>query len=248
MKAFLPIAARILIVLGLTTALAPALAGQTPPALDGNVPCKVKQKVSAVYPHRMLSEGVLHGEALIVIQVAHTGQLRDALIVAHTHRAFADAAMAAIRQWEFIPASRGEQTLPSRIDITFLFEVTGIVVYEKKPFELYRRIFDDERFGYRPHRSAELDEPIKTLHQPAPIYPKQWIAEGRRGAVLIDFFVDETGGVRLAAPADRGDEWLTAAALAAVDEWKFVPPRRRGAPVLVRAQQLFVFQPPADAS
>lgn len=236
------------VALGLLLPLAAMHAAPAARDPAGYAPCKVKQTVSAVFPRQLLAEGILRGEALIAIKVDHNGRLSDSLVVAYTHRSLAEAAMTAVRQWEFTPGFVGDQPISSRIDITFSFEASGIVVFERKSFEVFRGTFDDDRFAYRPYRSAELDEPIRALHQPGPIYPKEWIVEGRRGVVTIDFFIDETGSARLAAPAERGDEWLTAAALAALEEWKFAPPRRRGAPALVRARQIFVFEVKPGAS
>jgi outer membrane biosynthesis protein TonB len=59
--------------------------------------------------------------------------------------------------------------------------------------------------------------------------------------VTIEFFIDETGAVRLPAGVTTENKVLTALALDAVKQWKFTPPTTRGKGVLVKASQVFNF-------
>jgi TonB family protein len=61
--------------------------------------------------------------------------------------------------------------------------------------------------------------------------------------VAIDFYIDETGTVRMPAVSIKDDSELTALAVMALRQWKFEPPTRNGRPVLVKATQVFNFGP-----
>jgi TonB family protein len=62
--------------------------------------------------------------------------------------------------------------------------------------------------------------------------------------VTVEFYIDEQGRVRMAAvPREAADDIYSAAAVAAVEQWRFEPPLRKGKPVLVLVEQLFRFRP-----
>ena len=62
--------------------------------------------------------------------------------------------------------------------------------------------------------------------------------------VTVEFYIDEQGTVRMAAvPRESAGDVYAAAAVAAVEQWRFEPPLRKGEPVLVLAQQEFKFRP-----
>ena len=70
--------------------------------------------------------------------------------------------------------------------------------------------------------------------QNAIVYPAEARDEGVEGVVVIQFVVNETGGVQDATVVRSPDDRLTAAALAAVRQMSFEPGRQRGEPVKVR--------------
>jgi outer membrane biosynthesis protein TonB len=59
--------------------------------------------------------------------------------------------------------------------------------------------------------------------------------------VSVDFFIDETGSVRMPAVSANDDVHLTALAIDALRQWKFEPPTHNGRPVLAKAVQVFNF-------
>jgi TonB family protein len=62
-----------------------------------------------------------------------------------------------------------------------------------------------------------------------------------RGVVVVRFYIDEEGNVRLPSVTGQADGYLVEQALTAVREWKFAPVTSGGQPVLVAAQQEFNF-------
>jgi TonB family protein len=63
------------------------------------------------------------------------------------------------------------------------------------------------------------------------------------GTVIVDFFIDENGKLRMPAIQRADHDELASLAVAAMLQWKFEPPTRQGVPVLVRAKQVFHFGP-----
>ena len=59
----------------------------------------------------------------------------------------------------------------------------------------------------------------------------------------MSFFIDETGRVHVAADSGATRPEFAAAAVAAVKQWTFAPPMRKGAPTRVFAVQEFGFTP-----
>lgn len=69
----------------------------------------------------------------------------------------------------------------------------------------------------------------------APIYPEQARQQGIEGSVLLEFDINEQGepvNIKVAESEPRGV--FDAAAIAAVEQWRYVPKLRYGKPVPVK--------------
>jgi TonB family protein len=227
------------------------LAAQIPggsPIVPQNATCKIYQTAPAQFPVRLMNKGVTRGEARIVAEIDSQGQLRETLIAAYTHREFADAALAALKRWRFEPGYIEGQPIVSVLTVSFEFETTGVLVHEVTVDSKNQKERLDQSLAYYPHGLDTLDRRPARVSGDRPDYPKAWIEQGRTGAVTVEFFIDENGQTRLPAVIAHDDGFLAAAALAAVKTWRFEPPTHRGKPVLVRAEQQFVFRPEANRS
>ena len=207
------------------------------------VPCRIEQRTPIHYPTRALHEGVMRGEAQLMLEIDRTGQLADLLIVAHTRREFADAAADAVKQWRFKPGFVGDEPIGSNVSLTVAFTTHGVLAYVKPVAASDDKRNTDGDYEYSPCSVKELDHVPATLEQTGPIYPREWIEQGRVGTVILDFFIDEEGRVRFPSISGNPDELLAATAVNALKQWRFEPPKKNGRPVLVRAQQRFDFRP-----
>lgn len=82
-----------------------------------------------------------------------------------------------------------------------------------------------------------------------PSYPQEWASRGLTGPVTVNFYIDETGRVRMASCPAGTNSQLAHPALEAVRGWEFNPPTSGGRPVLVYARQVFNFLgKPADTT
>ena len=207
-------------------------------------PCKINRTKPIDYPLSLLRSGISHGEARILVSIDADGRLTESMVLGYTHKPFADAALDALAIWRFEPARLNGDPVGTVADITFRFEVNGILLVERVGVPQFT---PGDTFGrdyiYHPHGLRSLDAIPTPVHVTQPVYPKEWIDQGLRGTVTVDFYIDETGAVRMPSVSSTENPLLAAAASAAVREWKFAPPQRKGRPVLAHCQQVFKFEP-----
>jgi TonB family protein len=200
----------------------------------------VVNEVAPPYPAREFHNGIVAGRARLLLRVDPQGQLVDALVTGYTLPGFAESAMNAVKRWKFAAARVDGRPAFANVDVTFVFDVNkplANAVYgprDESPVALV-----NYQYGAVP--ASQLDHPLGPLNTVAPVYPADWAQRGIKGSVVVEFYVDETGRVRMPAivSADRPElAWI---AIPAVEQWRFPPPTRQGQPVLVKAQQAFQF-------
>ena len=209
---------------------------------DANVGVGIDQVGVLIYPSKMLENGVDSGEVRISISVDSTGTLTDCLLTAYTEREFADVALAAIKRWRYRPAKAGGSPTASRSDLVFEFRNSGVVVQAMAAAQLRRAYFSslNERYEYKPCQLRDLDQIPTPIHVVSPSVN----SDDNVHTVTVEFYIDEQGIVRMAAvPRESAGDLYAAAAVSAVEQWRFEPPLRKGEPVLVLAQQVFNFRP-----
>jgi len=225
-----------------------ARAQQQPPLVQ---PLRIIHEELPLYPEQVLYVGVKDGEARVAYGVDATGKVDDCLAIAYTRPEFAQAAVTALRQWTFEPARLRGVPVASTAEILVRFEVQGVVVVELNvSTEMLGRLNSLEVLptAYRAHELRELDRIPTQIVATPPVYPMNLMKQGHAGNVTIHFYIDETGAVRMPS-ADAGeDPELMPLAINAISHWKFEPPKYRGAPVLVRADQVFRFLKSKDAA
>jgi TonB family protein len=206
----------------------------------------ILQTVNPIFPYRLQQLAVGTGEARVAVNTDATGKLVEYLVVGYTMPEFADAAVTAIKQWKFEPARWRGEPVGTTIELIFSYEAKGVVVSTANLNEQMEALFlrlTEGKYVYRPCSLRELDRiptPVVTV---TPTYSSKLAAKGVKGKVTIDFYIDETGTVRMPAVSIKDDSELTALAVMALRQWKFEPPTRNGRPVLVKATQVFNFGP-----
>lgn len=229
------------LVLSLATTLA---RGQELPVTAGepDLGIGIDQVGVLTYPASLTAEGIYSGEVRAVIGVDAEGRLSDWLITGYTQPKFAEAAAAAIQRWKYEPARVGGRRRASRANILFEFRNQGVVV-QTLPGALVRQALSgslESHYLYRPLHLRELDR----IPTPIKVVPPVARLDGPARSVTVEFYIDEEGRVRLpAVDRESAEDLLAAAAVAAVEQWLFEPPLRKGRPVLVHAQQEFTFRP-----
>jgi TonB family protein len=221
------------------------------PGVPDYVPVKVDQTQEAAFPSTLIPVGVKSGSASVAVAVDDTGKLTDFLVTAYTHPAFADSAVAAIRKWKFEPAMIHGFPRNSKSDLTFRFQLEGIVVMTMTSLSYEEMLHLKLAPGSTAFSACTLGE-IDRIPNPTkivnPVYPNQLARSSRGGHVSVGFYIDQQGRVRMPSVSletNEANEELAAIAVTAVSQWQFDPPTSKGRPVLVLAQQDFNFKPSA---
>ena len=219
-------------------------AAEPPAAAPANAPWKIHQTTPAVFPPRLLHDGVTHGEARVRVSIAANGALLDALVVASSHRAFGDEALRTARAWRYEPAREHGESVGVVGDISFSFVVNGPVAIEKRlPATSAEPALPGDPPAYGAESLQRLDRIPTPTHVVPPVYPADWSDRGIAGTATVEFYVDESGRTRIPLVTAASHPLLGASAVAAVAQWRFEPPTRAGRPVLARIEQVFTFQP-----
>jgi TonB family protein len=224
------------------------------PGVPDFVPVRINQTDEARFPNSLIAVGIKSGAASIAIAVDDSGKLTDYVVTAYTHPAFADNAVAALKKWTFEPAQIHGSPRNSKSDLTFRFEVEGVVVVTLTPItyvELRRFQMAPDSQAFAAVSLGQLDRiptPSKIVN---PIYPTGLARRTRGGHVSVEFYIDPTGHVRIPSvtrETNEANEELAAIAVTTVAQWEFEPPMVKGRPVLVQAKQDFEFKPAPDAT
>lgn len=207
-----------------------------PPVLENRAPL--------FFPQRLTNEGVFSGVVTVQVAVDEQGTVEDWLPLATTHEGFIEQ-LGPIDKWEFRPATRDGTPVPSALILELRFEkgsVVSMTVNEMASSFLNTVTNRYSTLKSRVSRISELDalpKPITIVNPPSSV------PEGSKGgSVVVSFYIDEQGRVRLPLLSDiQCDDALAAAAYNAVTQWRFDAPTVRGRPVIVRAEQKFIFKP-----
>lgn len=210
---------------------------------------RIKHAPKPEYPARAMAEGLGLGEVRVLLEIDEFGQVDDALVIAHTHEVFANTLLNAVKDWRFEPARRNGLPLRTILQVEYAFRVgtEGMVFVDRKgpASNMSRTVTAGSRWAFELCRADELDERLRPIERVAPAYPKALKEGGTGGRVLVEFYVDGKGETRFPQVIAAVHPVLDAAALAAVRQWRFAPPRRRGRDALVKVTQAFEFVPEA---
>ena len=83
---------------------------------------------------------------------------------------------------------------------------------------------------------SQVDEKPKAVAQVPPVYPLGLRMDDGTGEVIMRFIIDAKGDVQDASVVKSSDPDFSAAALAAVKQWKYSPARKSGQPVNIAVQ------------
>lgn len=229
---------RLLLTLALVV---PALAAPLVPPEDAE-PITIVQTAPALFPPELAAQNHTRGWARVLVAIDETGHLVDTLVIGHSHPQFAAVAVAALRTWQYRPAHGPAGPLLSVAPLNFVFRndgqgasvtaAPGGEALPPPPLPTATSLL--VRFG-------DLDQIPTPIHLVSPAYSD---ADAHRNAgkkVVVRFYIDETGHVRMPTLAYADDAAVARRALAAVVEWRFLPPKYQNRPVITKVSQTFTF-------
>lgn len=225
--------------LALASTLANAQIGQKVPEQTS---LRVLATATPIYPRSLIEIGVSKGTSRVVLDVDEKGTLTDWLVTAYSRREFADSAVAAIKDWKFEPMLLHGQPVPAQVEVLFTFEAGQCVISMDLTTSIMARVAGLMQDGaYRPSRLKELDQIPVPVQAVAPMFPESLMKQGVYGQVVVEFYIDEGGQIRMPAVISADHDVLGSFAIQAVRQWKFEPPLRGGKPALARVRQTFNF-------
>ena len=193
--------------------------------------------IDLFYPGKAYVDEVSEGSATVGVMLDAEGKATDFLVLRYTQKYFGDALLREAREQTFAPRRVKGLAVPGRFDFGYRFIPT--MVMQMTSFgdiaQRYAEIQGGPSFIYTPHLERELDggglEGIKS----AVAFIPDGFTPPPAGVVkvLVSFYVDEKGHVRLPSVESAASPLLIPNAIKAVEQWEFNPPTIGGRPVLV---------------
>ncbi len=210
--------------------------------LEGDQPVVI-QAARLEYPREAAMRG-MDGFAKVVIEVDETGRLVDYLVAEASHEYFAAGAVKIVEEATYLPARLDGKPVPLRAEVPIEFKADGIIVNSdfQTIVDLYLQGGHARERSFRLATLQDLDRIPVPIQVDPPPFPADLARQGVVGEVVIDFYIDEKGMVRMPAIASGEHDELETLAVNAVRSWRFEPPLRDGRPVIVRVRQPFRFR------
>jgi TonB family protein len=207
---------------------------------------RVEKFVMPEFPDYVRLSGNTKGVVTVAIGRDGEGRVTDVLVLDSTHAKLTQSTVAAVQQWKFLlpanPAPVGHEVVPI---VRFIFTSKGVSMVSALTGSLASK--DREVHENAPvvlPSFADLDSPPKPIIHPMPRFTGALADRVAGGTVTVKFFVDETGRVRVPIVLECSVPELGRAALAAVEQWRFEPPRAAGRETIVLETETFSFGPP----
>ncbi len=223
------------------------LSAKTEPLAE-NGPVSFKEYYEPLFPVLLKSEGIFSGFVDIVVDINPDGTIEDWLPVRATHPDFVRSVEHAIRKWSFKPPMSNGKPTPLVVQMTINYSFEGVVLVSGNITDVYLNRLSRDREFYQPvARLSDLDQIPEPVHIVPPRIPSDVPDDKIQGDVVVTFFIDQEGHVRIPIVTEiNGHRGLAVSAFMAIKEWEFKPPTVHGDPVLVKARQPFHFDYPQD--
>lgn len=204
---------------------------------------RLERFVVPEFPPFLRLSGVMQGTVVAAIGHDGRGRMTDVLVLEASDPRFAEAALDAIREWKFKPAEAASPSNESAVPVVRFLFTTGSV--SMVPLTTANRT--GARRTVRAETPVELpnfshlDQVPKRLLGAEPEFPAALRGRAPGGTVVVKYFVDGDGRVRLPVVITAPAPEFGVAALAALRQWRYEPPRIDGKPVIALERHAFQF-------
>jgi protein TonB len=207
------------------------------------VPCVAAKKINPTvehtirpnYPDELWKTGV-EGQAVVQATINVTGDVEKAEVVSADNPAFGEAALAAVKQWKFKPASKDGEPVATDVKLPVVFSIPA---EQKFNIGLGRDVFMAIIEPIIPEE--KLDDPIKVVNPPVAVWPGGIDADPSEIQVLVRLVVGPTGETFNPEIADNSPRELWLPAMAAAAKMKCEPPVLDGKPVYALTEAIVMF-------
>lgn len=209
-------------------------------------PPKVISAERPEHPPALFERG-FGGFATVVIHIAADGSVSEAEVGEASDPALGEAAIAAVKQWKFEPATRDGKPVAIKVSQRFEFPAS---VERALTFLAGREVFVPE-----PEEVFEMSdlarEPVMTVPPARPNYPERFAGSGETADVPLQFLITPEGlpvNLQVVANEDQRGPNLAfqLSALRAFLLARWEPPIRDGHAVYVRASKTIHVEPLPD--
>lgn len=196
------------------------------------------------YPDELMSEG-FEGDTTLKVTVTAEGTVGKCEVISSDHELLGIAAIEAVQQWTFTPHEMGGQPVEKEVKIPFQFRLSqkqrtayklkrlnalfGREVF--KPLDPSIEIIDAEYLSKKPRSTIPI----------IPIYPQELRGSGKKGEVVLKFYLDGEGKVINPSILSSSDPAFEPNALASLIRSEYEQQRQGEQPIYVEMQRSIVF-------
>ena len=143
------------------------------------------------YPEDLKAQ-MVEGEAVVTLTINEEGVPEDCVLKEASHEAFGEAAMAAVKQWRFKPATEDGEAVSVRVNLPVRFNMSP---EERINAMFRRRVYK----GIDPDVAVLDGKRLPDGKQPVPVvsryprYPEKLKGSGKDGEVTVRFVIDTDG-------------------------------------------------------
>jgi len=219
---------RLLIITALTALPAmTGFAGKTNPA--------PLSTVNPVYPAELMDAGK-EGKAVVQVTITETGDVADVVVVSAEDPAFGEAAVTAVKQWKFKPATLDGAPQPATVRFPLIFNLPAdrkfnLLMGRDVFTEIKETVVSDQK----------LAQPLKMAVPPIGFWPKGLAGDPSKEQVRVKLVVGPDGKTFNPEIAGKPLKELMIPSLAAASKMTFEPPTYDGKPVYVATEVMVVF-------
>lgn len=186
------------------------------------------------FPTAAIARGVTTGRATVSVLIDADGQPLDFLVTMQTDPAFGQALLEKLQTRTFQPAKLRGRPIPARCGFSYQFETQSASTTSSFSATSLRNPQSKLKPFSEAVAEARLDRRLELIGGNAPTLPPGVALPGNKPVkVLVSFFVDETGQVRVPQVESAPAPELVAPVVAALSTWTCKPPVAGRKPALV---------------
>jgi TonB family protein len=200
-------------------------------------PPRVVREVKPQYTADAMKAQV-QGKVEVECVVLPDGTVGDVIVVTPLHPSLDQAAIKAVKQWQFKPGMKDGEPVAVRVSIELSFTLRD---RKGKPSLPLPSGSEDKTPASAPATTSTLVfkpgdgvSPPRVVHEVRPTYTLAAKEAKTQGTVLLECVVDEKGAVGDVRVSRSLDPGLDLEAIKAVRQWRFEPGTKDGKPVPVQ--------------
>lgn len=213
----------------------------TPAQFQYDEPPRMTVACDPVYPRELFLKAI-GGSADVAFVLGADGRVLAAKVTACTQPEFGAALLAAIETWQFSPPRLNGTPTATLLSRHHHFVPSYRLIANG---DSARAVISALRSGAQLATPDVLDTPLRRLYEVSPQYPRQFEAKRIAGEATVQVVIDRDGAVCFPSVISATQPEFGWAAMTAVQQWYYDPPRKNKQPTYVRLVIPFEFKPGA---